>query len=614
MQPLPAPLVPTSQPGAPLPPHPAAATPVEAAGPPSARGYGAAGQGAGPPSARGAGVPGMTAGPPSQRPHNLITQRLNPPSPAGPPSQRRPYDSYTPTAGAGQAPPVTSTLVPTSSPSVVGTRPPVSNPSVVGTHPPVSNPSVVGTRPPVSNPSLASTLVPTSSPAVGSTLVPTSSPTPHGVRPPMQSSPSMFNVPPPASSPSVVGTRPPVSNPSLASTLVPTSSPSVGSTLVPASGPGSARPPTISSPAVVGPRPPTLSSPSVVGPRPPTFSGTSVIGTRPPVAHGPPVNATLLPSSGAGATVAVRPPFTPSPPGHAPRPHAPAMNGGAPAIRYPAPGDVISSMRGSYHVRAMVGQGRYGTVYEALGPFDQRYALKLLVPANRQYAEVQGEWRREAERLLLLRHPGVVYLYDAFEANYLFYMAFEWCTGSLSDLLVEPLGAELAIELTRQILAATQYLHDNDVVHDDLHSGNVLLTHADRPIIKIADFGISKELRGQAKARPDVVHHAIMAPEVVAAGYTSRQSDIYQVGLLMYWMVAGKPPLDYNVPYNDLVRQVSDGLPRQRAEQLGTPLGAVIAKMLRRRDAYRYSSARDVWEELREVPEWKGRHLFRDPP
>ncbi|HEU4534419.1 MAG TPA: protein kinase, partial [Polyangiaceae bacterium] len=202
----------------------------------------------------------------------------------------------------------------------------------------------------------------------------------------------------------------------------------------------------------------------------------------------------------------------------------------------------------------------------------------------------------------------------AFEANYLFYMAFEWCPGSLSDLLVEPLGPELAIELTRQILAATQYLHDNDVVHDDLHSGNVLFTHADRPVIKIADFGISKELHGRSKARPEVVHHAVMAPEVVAAGYTSRQSDIYQVGLLLYWMVSGKPPLDYTVPYNDLVRQVSDGLPRQRAEQLGTPLGAVIAKMLRRRDAYRYGSARDVWEELREVPEWRGRQLFREPP
>jgi eukaryotic-like serine/threonine-protein kinase len=444
-------------------------------------------------------------------------------------------------------------------------------------HPPSGQgPSVNATMVPTSG--LPSTRVPNANPSVNATMVPTSNPLPMHAppRPSMASSPSFFQ-PPPASSPSVGGTLVSGSTTPLTSTAVPTSSPAVNATMVPTSSPLSRQP------------------------------NPSVVGTRPPIAQGPPVAATLVPSLG------VRPPMTP-PPGHGARQPAQTVVGGAPAIRYPAPGDVISSMRGNYHVRSEVGRGRYGTVYEVLGPFDQRYALKLIVPANRHYAEVQQEWRREAERLLLLRHPGVVYLHDAFEANYLFYMAFEWCTGSLSDLLVEPLGPELAIELTRQILAATQYLHDSEVVHDDLHSGNVLLTHADRPIIKIADFGISKELRGQAKARPEVVHHAIMAPEVVAAGYTSRQSDIYQVGLLLYWMVTGKPPLDYDVPYNDLVRQVADGLPRQRAEQLGTPIGAVIAKMLRRRDAYRYSSARDVWEELRDVPEWRGRQLFRDTP
>jgi len=278
-------------------------------------------------------------------------------------------------------------------------------------------------------------------------------------------------------------------------------------------------------------------------------------------------------------------------------------------LQYPAVGDLVTSPRGQYRVGAQMGYGMYGTVYDAVGPFDNRYALKLLVPANRMYADVRAEWRREAHRLLLVRHPGVVYLHDAFEENYLFYMAFEWCSGSLRDVLTQPLACDLAIELTRQLLAAVQYLHDNDIVHDDLHPGNVLIVEGDQPIVKIGDFGISKELQGQGKTRPDIVHHAIMAPEVVATGYTSRQSDIYQVGLLLYWMIAGRPPLDYNVSYQELVQQVADGVPRCRAEQLGTPLGSVVAKMLRRREAYRYASAREVWNELRQLPEWKNRNL-----
>jgi serine/threonine-protein kinase len=75
-------------------------------------------------------------------------------------------------------------------------------------------------------------------------------------------------------------------------------------------------------------------------------------------------------------------------------------------------------------------------------------------------------------------------------------------------------------------------------------------------------------------------------------------------------MLTGEPAMNMDVAYQELVRQVSDGEPRQRAESLGTPLGALIAKMLRRREAFRYTSAREVWSDLRELPAWKQRNLF----
>jgi serine/threonine-protein kinase len=284
-----------------------------------------------------------------------------------------------------------------------------------------------------------------------------------------------------------------------------------------------------------------------------------------------------------------------------PAPAAAQQIRGPERVRNPGPGDLISSSRGSYRLLREVGRGAHGAVYEAVGPFDQRFALKLQVPALRPYAEVYEQWRGEAHRLLLLRHPNVVYLHDAFEHNYLFYMALEWCPWTLKNLLGNALPTDLVIELLRQLLAATQYLHDNDIVHGDIHAGNVLLTDLDRPVTKLADFGISQELQGKGFARPSIVHHAIMAPEVVAAGYTSRQSDLYQIGLLCFWMITGRTALDYTVPYPELVRQVTEGTPRARAEALGTPLGNIIAKMLRRREAYRYASAHEVWQDLQKI-------------
>lgn len=279
-------------------------------------------------------------------------------------------------------------------------------------------------------------------------------------------------------------------------------------------------------------------------------------------------------------------------------------------VQYPQIGSKLTGSRGTYEVRDVIGSGEFGAVYECIGPFDQIYAVKMVRPSNRPYSEVYAEWAREVQRLFTLRHPNVVYIYDSFAHDHLFYLALERCDHALKMMLGTPMQEGLVIEMSRQLLAAVQFLHDNDVVHDDLHAGNVLITHTDRPTVKISDFGISNELRGMTAVRPNIVHHAIMAPEILATGYTSRQSDLYQVGLLIYWMLTGEPAMQMDVPYQELVRQVSEGEPRQRAEQLGTPLGHLIAKMLRRREAFRYTSAREVWADLRELPAWKQRHLF----
>jgi serine/threonine protein kinase len=308
------------------------------------------------------------------------------------------------------------------------------------------------------------------------------------------------------------------------------------------------------------------------------------------------------------------PPDSPSPSQRTPGGHItqriPAVQAATP-VRFPQVDGTLRSQRGEYVVRAVLGAGEFGAVYECVGPFDQSYAVKLFRPANRPYAEVHADWTRELLRLLSLRHPNVVYIHDAFEQDSLFYLALERCDHALSAMLGLPMQDGLVIELARQMLAAVQFLHDSDVVHDDLHPGNVLIVDGkDRPIVKISDFGISTELRGLPAIRPNVVHHAIMAPEIIATGYTSKQSDIYQIGLLLFWMLTGQSAVPHDAPYPDIVRCVADGVPRRRAEEIGTPLGALVAKMLRRREQFRYASAREVWAELRELPAWKARALF----
>ena len=375
----------------------------------------------------------------------------------------------------------------------------------------------------------------------------------------------------------------------------------------------------------VAPQPSAAPQPSVAPLTPPAYGPPARTGTQPPPPPGMRSQQIMTP----GNPMQPASPAAPVAPGSSPRMGntpgtgtIPSMNaanppynrsgGGAPRItvQYPQVGGMLKGARGNYTVLSTLGSGEFGAVYECIGPFDQIYALKMVRPSNRPYSQVQAEWAREQSRLFSLRHPNVVYIYDSFEQDHLFYLALERCDHSLKDMLGTPMQEGLVLEITRQLLAAVQFLHDNEVVHDDIHGGNVLITHTDRPTVKISDFGISHELRGMTAVRPNVVHHAIMAPEILATGYTSRQSDLYQVGLLLYWMLVGEPAIQMDVPYQELVKQVAEGAPRVRAEQIGSPFGDLIARMLRRREAFRYASAREVWADFRELPAWKQRNLF----
>jgi len=271
-------------------------------------------------------------------------------------------------------------------------------------------------------------------------------------------------------------------------------------------------------------------------------------------------------------------------------------------IPFPVAGTVLSSARGSYTVGQLIGDGQYGSVYECIGPFDQAYALKMFRPANRHYETVKQEWSAEMTRLTSFRHPNIVYIHDAFEYNHLFYIALERCDSSIRRVLGKPFDDWMLFEFARQLLMALAYLHDSGLVHSDLHGGNVMVTWLGSswaPAVKITDFGVAHQLDGQQWYRPAVANPNILVPELVTQGYTTRQSDLYQLGLLLYHMHTGSGAMPEGLAYQDLTGYIAEGVPRQRAETLGTPIGNVIAKLLRRRDAYRYHSAREVWEDLR---------------
>ena len=279
------------------------------------------------------------------------------------------------------------------------------------------------------------------------------------------------------------------------------------------------------------------------------------------------------------------------------------MTSPIPAI--PVSGGAVRSPRGpSYLLGKRLGAGAFGAVFDCIGPFDQSFALKVFLPGNRPYEEVKAEWLKEAERLYRLRHPNIVYVHDYFEAAGLFYLVLERCDHSLDEMLQAPFTDRLVVDVARQLLFAVQYLADNEFVHNDLHAGNVLVTQGERLTAKLSDLGIAQELYGHSGAKPSIVQHRLMSPEVAAGGYSTKQSDLYQLGLLIYQMHTGVYPIDTSAGYDSIIQQIRDGVPRAKAEALGTPIGDVVSVMLRRQEQYRYNSALQVWEDLQKLDVW----------
>jgi hypothetical protein len=72
----------------------------------------------------------------------------------------------------------------------------------------------------------------------------------------------------------------------------------------------------------------------------------------------------------------------------------------------------------------------------------------------------------------------------------------------------------------------------------------------------------------------------------------------------MYEMHTGQYPLDPTQGYDAMLSQIREGVPRLKAEQLGTPIGSIVSVLLRRNEQYRYTSPAQVWEDLRRLDVW----------
>jgi len=214
---------------------------------------------------------------------------------------------------------------------------------------------------------------------------------------------------------------------------------------------------------------------------------------------------------------------------------------------------------GPYRIVSKIGEGGMGAVYLAehtlLG---RRAAIKVLLPALSSQREVVDRFFNEARATTAVADPGIVQVFDfGFAADQSAYIVMELLEGESLDTRMQrgTISVADALRLTRQIAGSLAAAHARGIVHRDLKPDNIYIVRdaeaqsGERP--KILDFGIAKLTNDggdRTRTRTGMVMGTpiYMSPEQCrGSGTVDHRSDIYSLGCVLFHLVAGRPPFDY---------------------------------------------------------------------
>ncbi len=266
---------------------------------------------------------------------------------------------------------------------------------------------------------------------------------------------------------------------------------------------------------------------------------------------------------------------------------------------------------GRYEIIDELGRGAMGSVYRAKDPAMGRVvAVKTILPnvlAGEDGNEFRERFYREARAAGALAHPGIVPMFDVGEHDGMPYLVMEYVSGQTLAHAMRDGGLatlDRVCEIGHQLAEALAYAHRNGVVHRDIKPANVLLTSREVYGVersKITDFGVAKLTAGAMTTTGKMVGTpAFMPPEQFTGAPIDGRTDIFSVGVILYWMTTGEQPfagetmtsVSYKVVHTDPIP------PSKLNPAISSGLEAVILKCLAKNPSDRFQTGDDLARAL----------------
>jgi serine/threonine-protein kinase len=273
--------------------------------------------------------------------------------------------------------------------------------------------------------------------------------------------------------------------------------------------------------------------------------------------------------------------------------------------------DLRRALQGRYDVERLLGAGGMGSVY--LGrdvTLDRPVAIKVIAPEIAAARVVRERFLHEARTVARLRHPHIVAVYTAGEADGMLYFVMEYVRGeSLRDLLERERRVDVGrgVAILRDLAGALAYAHAQGVVHRDVKPENVLLDEQGRALL--TDFGVARALApgdGRMTGTGFVLGSPrYMSPEQAAGERElDGRSDVYSLGLVGYEMFAGEPAITATSAPSILMKQLTE-TPTPislRNDRVPPAVAEAIGRALEKSPDARWATAAEMAAALDGVP------------
>ncbi|MFH4978162.1 hypothetical protein AB6A40_004871 [Gnathostoma spinigerum] len=201
-----------------------------------------------------------------------------------------------------------------------------------------------------------------------------------------------------------------------------------------------------------------------------------------------------------------------------------------------------------YEILEEIGRGGFGVVYRARCIAADKQWCGKDVAVKKIDIEKASRYRisLELQALSSLRHENIVEFFEEFRDQDAQYIVMEYCKHrSLRNFVKQNgrLSDYSAAFVLRQLVSAVKYIHEKNMMHRDLSSGNVLISYIrnDKLRVKLADFGLATPMKRDDTTATIVGTPGYIAPQVFGRRY-NQKADVYSLGGILYLMLLGHDP------------------------------------------------------------------------